>query len=425
MTNDATAPRRPRRRWWIALVAIALLALVAGTLGFLAQPQRATRLIMAQAGGALGLRIEASGGEYRLSPMPSLVVRDVVAREPGAAQPLLRADRIALSLPWSTVRSRGRDLTIERVELDKPVIDVAALQHWLQRRPPGETRIPVLTDGLQVENGTLVGSGWTIGALDVSLPALAPAQRVRAHASGRYRSDGLQVPFSLAIALSTPAADAAIGVAGTVSVQRPDWRLPARIVLSGRLRSDGLRLERTKLAASARYDAGATHAPFAMGVGGTLHLERGMRLQPAAIAIRGSGLVPTFDAAGTITLDDALDVAIAGAIASWPAAWPELPAPLGGSQSPLPFRLRYTGAPDLSAITELAVQRDDARFDGRFRLAAISDWIGAGNASPLPPLDGRIRAPRLDIAGAQLQGVDITFDDPQVPGRPTDADEVR
>jgi len=74
--------------------AIALLALVVVLLGYLAQPQRATRLILGQVGSALGLEISASGGEYRLSPMPSLVVRNVIAREPGVARSLLRADRV-------------------------------------------------------------------------------------------------------------------------------------------------------------------------------------------------------------------------------------------------------------------------------------------------------------------------------------------
>jgi hypothetical protein len=34
----------------------------------------------------------------------------------------------------------------------------------------------------------------------------------------------------------------------------------------------------------------------------------------------------------------------------------------------------------------------------------------------LPPLDGHLVAPRIDIAGATLQGVDVTLDDPAVAG---------
>src|SRR6476620_11080004 len=125
MSSAAPKPR-PRRRLWLAIFAVAVLALVFASLGYLAQPQRATRLILKQLGSALGLEISATGGEYRMSPMPSLVVEDVVARESGVARPLLRANRVALSLPWSTIRSRGSDLTIDRVEADKAVVDVAA-----------------------------------------------------------------------------------------------------------------------------------------------------------------------------------------------------------------------------------------------------------------------------------------------------------
>lgn len=417
MSSVAPTPRQ-RRRLWVAIIAIAVLALVVGSLGYLAQPQRATRLILEQVGSTLGLEISASGGTYRLSPTPSLVVQDVIAREPGGARTLLRADRVALSLPWSTIRSRGSDLTIDRVEADKAVVDVAALQHWLQRRPPGKARIPVLTRGLEINEGTVVGTGWTIASVHVDLPFLAPARRVQARASGRYRSEGLQVPFSLAVTMSSPSADTAIGVAGEVSVRRTGWSLPARIVLSARVDGERLRLERMKFAADAHYVAGATRAPFAAGVAGTLWFEDGMRLEPAAIAVRASGLVPALDASGKIAIREALDFTLDGALQAWPTAWPELPPPLGQSQAPLPFRLRYAGASDLSSIAELALKRDDAMFDGRFRPTEIADWIGADEAIPLPPLEGRFQAPRLDIAGAQLQGVDITFDDPQLPPAP-------
>ncbi len=425
MSSVAPEPRRSHRRLWIAIPAITVLVLVVISLGYVAQPRRATQLILNQVGSALGLEISASSGEYRLSPMPSLVVRDVIAREPGVARPLLRADRVALSLPWSTIRSRGSDLTINRVHADKAVVDVAALQHWLQQRPPGKTRIPVLADGLEINDGTVVGSGWTIGALQIDLPFLAPSRRVQAHASGRFRREGVQVPFSLAVAMSSPAPDAAIGIAGDVAVHRSDWRLPARIALSALIRGGGVRLERMKLGAAARYEASAIHAPFVTGIAGTLRFGRGMRLEPAAIAVRASGMVPTLDGSGKIALDDALDIALAGALRAWPTDWPELPPPLGQSHVPLPFRLNYTGPSDLSAVAELALQRDGATFDGRFHPVEITDWIGANDAIPLPPLDGRFQAPRLDLAGMELHGVDITFDDPQLPAAPAHPGEGR
>ena len=392
------------------------LAVIASMTLYVSRPQRATRLILQQVGKALGLEITASTGDYRLTGTPSLVVHDVVAREPGARTPILRAGQASLSLPWSTIRARGDDLTVQRIEFDRPVLDLAALQHWLQQRPQGKTRIPTLTDGLRINNGTLLGDGWRLATVDLRLPALAPAHRVSAHVDARYVTSGLQVPLQMDVAMSAPAPDATIGVAGNLAIERVDWKIPAHVVLSGAMRSvGGLQLQRMKLSASARYDAGATHAPFALGAGGTLHFDDGVRLAPAAISVRAQGLVPTFDSIGTLALGDALGIALDGALATWPAAWPELPAPLGQSRSPLPFKLRYAGKTDLSDTTRLELRRDQALFEGRFRLGDVSGWIDSRSTSPLPPMDGRFEAPALEIAGAHLVGVEATLDDETLP----------
>src|SRR5690606_1626490 len=102
-------PRRQRRVFLYIASALLALGLVAGlALRHVMQPERATRFLLERVGAALDLEITATGkAEYRLRGMPTLVLRDVVAREPGAAEPMLRADRIFLSLPWSTLRARG------------------------------------------------------------------------------------------------------------------------------------------------------------------------------------------------------------------------------------------------------------------------------------------------------------------------------
>ena len=60
------------------------------------------------------------------------MLHDVVAQRPGDDTALLRAGRVFVSLPWSTIRARGEDLTVQRVELDAPVLDVPALQRYLR-----------------------------------------------------------------------------------------------------------------------------------------------------------------------------------------------------------------------------------------------------------------------------------------------------
>lgn len=402
----------------VGIVAV-LLLLVAGSLLYVAPPQRATRLVLDQLGRTLGLEITASAGEYQLRGTPTLSVRNVVAREPGAARPLLRADRIFLSLPWSTIRARGNDLTVEKIELDRPFIDLDALQHWLRQRPPGETRIPTLTRGLRIRDGSIVAAGWTLADVTLDLPALAPRQRVAARATGRYRTENLQLPFALDIVLSAPSRDAAVGIAGDVSIVAETWQLPARIRLSGVLHlADRWRFDHARLGAGARYESGKTRTPFAFGAAGTLRgIDGGMQLAPAGIAIRSERLIPTLDAHGAVSMSDSLALQFTGVLSAWPESWPALPAPLDASTSPLPFGLKYAGRTDLSDIADLQIDRDAAHFDGRFRVPEIVAWIDAADTgSPVPPLDGRMTTPSIEIAGAQLQGVELTLDDPGLDG---------
>lgn len=413
-TSRLEPPRSRRAAVWIALAAAVLLLLLA--LRWVSQPSQVAGLILRQVGNALGLEITASGAsEYRLRGTPMLSIRDVVARQPGAATPLLRAERIRLELPWSTVRARGADLTVKRIELDAPQVDVAALQRWLATRPPSETRIPTLTDGLRVVRGHVTGDGWSVEAIDLDLPMLHPQRPVRARLRGDLVSDATRAPFDLDAAMTRPAAGAGIGLSGDISIQSKPWTLSTDTTLSGRLHSgdDGVGLDRLRVAADARYRNGDTDQPFVLGLAGRLRLHEGeLGIAPLGLAVRGRGLIPTLDARGGFELGDSLDVQLDGDIAQWPESWPALPPPIGQSTSPLPFRLMYRGQANLSAVTSLQLRRDGTAFDGRFRLPQMLDWIDPGaQGSPLPPLDGRLASPRIEIAGAVLEGVEIQFDD--------------
>lgn len=410
-----------RRKWALIAGVIAILLLVVAlSLRIALQPQRVTRLILDRTGRALGLEITASGtGEYRfLTGTPMLVVRDVVAREPGAATPLLRAGRIFLSLPWSSLRAMGADLTVERVELDAPILDLPALQHWLATRPPAESRIPTLTDGLRITRGTLDNGNWSVDGVDIQLPSLAPDRPVNARVRGRYLDPPRRIGFDVAIALSRPAASAGLAIIGPVTVLSDDWTLPARIEFSGPLRiGDAWRVTPARLAMRARYKSATTEIPFALGVYGPLQFLQGIwSWVPAGIALRGKERVPDLDARGALALGHALSVELAGNMPAWPEAWPPLPPPLSASKSGLQFDLRYRGKADLGAVAALGLRRDATRFDGRLRVFDVGNWINAkSTASPLPPLDGILTTPALDISGAKLEGVEIMFDDPSIP----------
>lgn len=140
-------------------------------------------------------------------------------------------------------------------------------------------------------------------------------------------------------------------------------------------------------------------------------------MDPAALILQGRGVIPDAKAKGAFALGRRLVLRLHGDIATWPDAWPALPPPLSASTSALDFSLDYVGQLDFSEAAALVVRRDDTTFDAQFKLPEVVDWINADVAgSPLPPLQGRLQTPQLEIAGATIEGVDIEFfDDASVP----------
>jgi hypothetical protein len=418
-SNGAGSRARRRGSRTALLVLLALLLLAALTVRWLLKPEHLTPTILDLAGDALGLEITATGvGEYRLRGTPQLIVRNLSAREKGAPKPVLTAERILIAVPWSTLRARGRDLTASRLELDAPVFDLAAFQAWQARRPPSETQLPTIRDGLRVVRGRVIGAGWTIEALDGEIPAVSADQPLRAQLRGRYQAEALRAPFDIALAWNKLGQASGIGAVGGVALESGQWRIPMRLRLSGRLHTqDALRIDPLRLGAGARYIADGRSQAFALGIAGPLAFESGvLSLRPLAFALRGEAAIPTLDAVGSVLLSDDLRLALEGRLREWPQAWPALPPPLGQSQAPLPFALDYVGNPDFSAVAALHLQRDDSLFAGRFRLPDVLAWAGAvDDSTPLPPLSGRLASPRLEVSGAVLRGVEVEIEDPTIP----------
>ena len=421
---DPTPPPQ-KRRWLRRLAIITLIALVllALALRFALRPQFATNVILHEAGRALGLEITATGtSEYDISGTPRVVLRGLSARQPGASRELFRAERVYLSLPWETLKSQGHVLDIERIELDAPVLDLAALDAWQKTRPASdETRLPVLQRGLKLVRGEVIGAGWKIDRIGIDIAHFEAGEPLAAHLSGRYQADALSLPFDLSLALSRAATDAGLGLSGQLTPTARDWRMPIRLRLRAPIHFDdgALNLQPARLGAAARYLAGDGSAPisFAFGAYGPARIAAsGLDWPQLALALRGQDIAPDLDASGRLAVGEQLDFALAGQLAEWRRQWPALPAPLAQSRSPLPFTARYRGALDFTDPLDLHLQRDATRFDGRFRLNEVIGWIDApATGAPLPPLDGRLTSPRLEISGVLLEGVEIEIDDPAVP----------
>lgn len=426
MNTSATEPSIPALRRLLRITAFAsvVLMLLVALLAWLMQPPRATGFLLDKVGDAFGLRITASGAvDYRLRGTPQLLLHDVVVQRPGDPAPLLRAERVFVSLPWRTIRARGDDLTVQRVELDAPVLDVPALQRWLATRPPSETRIPTLRDGLRIVRGRIANDDWSIDGIDIALPSLSPTTPVNTKLRGRYLDPPTRIPFDLDIALSKPENGAGIAAIGGITIEGEGWKLPARVRLSGPLRlgDDEVRMSPAKIGMSARYVSAGSDLPFTLGAFGPLLFDEAVwSLDPAALVLDGEGAIPDAQARGALALGRRLVLRLDGSIDAWPQQWPSLPPPLSASTSAMPFALDYAGRVDFSDMASLQVRRDDTALDARFRLPVVLDWMNAdAGGSPLPPLQGRLRTPRVEVAGARLEGVEIELDDPAIAPLPS------
>ncbi|WP_374555384.1 hypothetical protein [Thermomonas sp.] len=424
MTNtpSPTAPASRPHRWLRR--AILLLALAFGLVllaGWLLQPQRAGRLLLALAGNALALDLRAGDIDYRLRDTPQLVLDDVTAQHPGDAVPLLRAKRVFVALPWRTLRTRGADLTVRRIELDQPVLDLPALQRWLATRPPSTTpRLPTLTDGLRVTDGRIDNDDWRIEGVGIDVPALHPDKPLRLAVRGRYVARGMTLPADLALVLDTPKRlldrrPTGLRATGTLVPAGDDWRMPVRVVLTGPLRlgRDSVLLQPATAGLAGRYRSGPTVTAFRLGLHGPLAFNNATwRMIPATVVLAGDASVPTAHARGSVSIGSTLNLRLDGALADWPAGWPALPAPLSASTAPLPFTLDYRGAIALTDTVSLALRRDSTALDARFRLPEVLAWLDAGTAgSPLPPLAGTLSTPRVTLDGVTLDGVELDLDD--------------
>lgn len=383
-----TEPAR-KRRWPKFLAAFAVLLLI-GTwwLNRQLEPNRLTALVLDRAGSALGWELTIDGTpEYALRPEPRLVLPRLSARQPGAGTPLLQAERAEVSLPWSTLTGDAA-LVITRVELERPVLDLAALAAWQATRPEAPFELPTFTKGLRIVDGTVLGGGWALDMLDLDLPVLLPDQRADAKLSGQFERQDSFVLFEGQLGLAS---------AGLAS----DFDL----ALEGRLRD------------------GELDVPLSLGAGGHFDASgKTTALRLALLRLRSDSPLPDLDASGTAGFGETTTLALEGRLPSWPRDWPALPSPLAESTAAIDFTLGYSGAADFSAPLSLRLVREQTRAEAELAVPELLAWLDKPEASPLPPLRATVETPNLVVGGVTLEGVRIRIEDDEAPESQAGAD---
>lgn len=192
----AKAPRRRRRWLWLGLLpALVLLALLGARA--LLEPQRLSTFLLQRASQATGLQLAlAQPADVGLWPDLHLELNGLTATAPGAAVPLLRAERIDAVLPWSTLHSDA--LQIRSLRLVAPQLHVDALRSWLVTRastvaPPP---LPRIDAAVEVSEGRVAGGGWSVDHLSLRLPALLPASSASLEFSGTLRLGERVLPLA-------------------------------------------------------------------------------------------------------------------------------------------------------------------------------------------------------------------------------------
>jgi hypothetical protein len=359
------------RRWWIFLGVFAALALSGWWfVDRQLEPQRLTATVLTRLGDSLKLDIAFEGTpDYAFKPEPRLRVPNVVVTDPATGIVVLRAKRLEASLPWATIR--GGDIVITRLELDEPVLDVDGLQRWLAARPKAPFKLPTLTQGAAVADGTVVGDGWRLEDVGLDLPHLATGAPVDLDFALRVRRDTTDVRAKGQAHLDAAAAASAYRLAARLEMAHEPEPMVARVRSAGRYRldDDGIALLARSLDAS-------TDAPLP-SLAGEAWLDKHAQL---AIGFRGE-------------------------LAEWEKQWPALPPPVGAAKGPHPVVAVYRGKPDFSDPVRLGVAIGPARAQVAVRVREMLAWLDAPGASPLPPLTGTASVPELDFEGAVLKGV--------------------
>jgi hypothetical protein len=340
------------------------------------EPKRLAATVLGQAGKSLQLDLSFEGEpDYAFKPEPRLLVPKLTVRDPITQQVFLSAERAEVSLPWSSVT--GDTAIITRIELERPVLDLPGLRAWQARRPPKPFELPTLTRGIEVRAGSVRDAGFSISELDLVVPRLQTGVPAEATASGRFTQGDTGVCLKLHAIVATP------GLASRYSFSS-----------SGVIERSPAPLE-FKLQARGEYRRGDTD----------------FSVTALPMQLEATSPLPSADGDLRLKLGERLEISFAGQLQDWPRDWPSLPAPLSQDTRQLPLRLDYLGARNLGDALSLQVDKSETHLETTLRIAELQAWAAQAAGSPLPPLTGRMRTPKIDLDGIELEGVQVEIRD--------------
>lgn len=417
---SATAVGVRRRRWprRLAISAVVLILAIAGALAYFLQPARLTALLLDSASKGLQLDLRTTGpGRFTLRPGLRLVLPGLSATTPGGKTPLFRAGEVELAVPWATLR--GKSTAIDRIALVAPDIDLRAINQWAATQPPSTqpVKLPTLTHGLAITNGTLRGDGWSLQHFNLSIPTLADGRPATLNSSGDFMRAGATSHFSVDASGAAAGIGQGLRIADLKLALQADGEIPSMQLSGHLLTSDAIdidlhgALQRIPARWSAMLDS-------SFGKPGDTPFTITLRHQPApapaptfagqwhALVSLGDGkrqpaLSLTAQAKGELMID----ASASAQISRWPDAWPGLPAALPDSPAPLLAQAAYHGSILSPVPITFAIQRGDTHLQGQAKLADLRAWLRDPAQAILPPLQATLDTPTLEFPGVRLQGV--------------------